>query len=140
MPTISHDRLIKASCTIVYNALTTAQGLSSWFTTQVNGSGQPDTDWILKFENQPTFDWKIVSMEYGKHVVWKCIDGPGHSPGTEAIFDLKAASDDYCTLTIRHQGWDKDDPKFERCVAIWRTLMQHLQQYCETGIAAPVYH
>ncbi|MFJ1267281.1 SRPBCC domain-containing protein [Legionella lytica] len=140
MSAISHDRVINASCATVYEALTTAQGLSSWFTTQVKGSGRPDSDWILKFENQHSFDWKIVMMDEGKCVVWKCIDGPGNSPGTEAGFYLKATADNQCTLTINHQGWNKNDPKLERCVEIWRTLMQHLQQYCETGIVAPVYH
>lgn len=140
MASISHDRVINASCATVYKALTTVQGLSSWFTVQVKGSGQPDTDWRLTFEKQPSFDWRIVSMKDGQHVVWKCIEGPGNSPGTEAAFHLKATADNHCMLTISHQGWHKDDPKYERCVEIWRTLMQHLQQYCETGVAAPVYH
>lgn len=140
MSAISHDRVINASCATVYNALTTAEGLSSWFTAHIKGSGQLGTDWILMFENQPSFDWNIVAMDDKRHVLWKCLGGPGHSPGTEAEFHLKASPDNQCTLTISHQGWDKDDPKFDRCVEIWRTLMQHLQHYCETGIANPVYH
>ncbi|CDZ77270.1 hypothetical protein BN59_01552 [Legionella massiliensis] len=140
MSTISHDRIINASCATVFKALTTAQGLRSWFTRQIQGSGQLGTDWILSFEDHPSFDWKIVSIDNEKSVIWKCIEGPGHSQGTEARFQLKASSNSQCTLTISHQGWNKDDPKFARCVDIWRTLMQHLQVYCETGIASPVYH
>lgn len=140
MSAITHDMVIKASCATVYKALTTAQGLSSWFTTHVEGSGQPGTDWKLEFSDQPSFDWQIISVEKERDVTWKCLGGPGHSPGTEAEFSLKAESDKQCTLTISHRGWEKDDPKFDRCIEIWRTLMKHLQQYCETGIAAPAYH
>lgn len=140
MSAITHEMVIKASCATVYTALTTAQGLSSWFTTHVEGTGQPGTDWILEFTDQSPFDWQIISVEDERNVTWKCLGGPGNSPGTEAKFNLNASAANQCTLTISHQGWSAGDPKFERCIDIWRTLMKHLQQYCETGIAAPVYH
>jgi uncharacterized protein YndB with AHSA1/START domain len=139
MSAITHDIAIKANLSTVYKALTTAEGLRAWFTAQVEGSGQPGTDWKLRFTDQPSFDWQILSIEDKRHVAWKCLQGPGDSPGTEAEFSLKSEGNNQCILTISHRGWTKDDPKFELCVGIWRTLMDHLQRYCETGIAAPVY-
>jgi len=139
MSAITHDMNIKANSSTVYKALTTAEGLRSWFTSQVEGSGKPGTDWKLKFTDQPSFDWQIISVEDKRNVTWKCLEGPGNSPGTEAEFKLKSNSDDQCILTISHRGWTKDDPKFERCIEIWRTLMDHLQRYCETGVASPAY-
>lgn len=139
MSVITHDMVIRANHSTVYNALTTAKGLRSWFTAQVEGTGQPGTDWKLEPTGQPSFNWKIESVNDGKGVSWKCLAGPGNSPGTIAEFKLNAESANQCTLTISHDGWTKDDPKFERCIEIWRTLMKHLQQYCETGIAAPAY-
>jgi len=140
MSAITHEMVIKANCSTVYQALTSAQGLRSWFTTQVEGSGKPGSSWELKFTDEPSFTWQIVSIKNDRSVNWKCLQGPGNSPGTEAEFNLKATSDNQCILTIGHRGWIKDDPKFERCIEIWRTLMKHLQQYCETAVAAPVYH
>ncbi len=139
MSAITHDISIKASTSTVYKALTSKQGLRAWFTAQAEGSGQPGTVWKLKFTDQPSFDWQIVSVEDQRNVSWKCLQGPGNSAGTEAEFILKPAADNQCTLTISHQGWTKDDPKFERCVEIWHTLLDHLRRYCETGIAAPAY-
>lgn len=140
MPEITHDIPIKASCSTVYKALTTAQGLRSWFTAQAQGSGELGTEWELKFTDQPLFDWQITSMKDNDNVTWKCLRGPGHSAGTEVEFNLKTKSDHQCILTIIHRGWKKDDPKFERCIEIWRTLMDYLQRYCETSTAAPAYY
>jgi uncharacterized protein YndB with AHSA1/START domain len=140
MPAITHDISIKANCSTVYHALTTTDGLRSWFTAETEGSGLPGTEWTLKFSHQPSFVWQIVSMDNNRSVTWKCLQGPGNSPGTEVEFKLKEESNHHCTLTISHQGWTKDDPKFERCVEIWRTLMDHLQRYSETNIPAPAYN
>lgn len=140
MSTINHEKHIKANCATVYQALTEAEGLRAWFTSKANGSGKVGTHWKLEFTNQPSFDWHILVSDDLRRVVWKCEEGPGHAPGTEVAFTLKSGSDNQTILTISHSGWRKEDPKFERCVEIWRTLMNHLQRYCETHTAKPAYH
>ncbi len=137
---IKHDISVNASCETIYQALTTAQGLKSWFTSDVKGSGQVGTEWAFKFIDQPFFRWGILLSEKPNKVAWKCIEGPGNAPGTEVEFVMKPSEDGRTTLTIIHRGWEKDDPKFDRCVEIWRTLMDHLQRYCEQDIATPAYH
>jgi uncharacterized protein YndB with AHSA1/START domain len=140
MSEISHDMVINANCATVYQALTTAEGLRAWFTLQANGTGKVGTSWKLEFIDQPSFNWHILATEDQHRVVWKCLEGPGNAPGTEVEFSLKSESKNQTKLSIHHRGWTKGDPKFERCVEIWRTLMNHLQRYCETGIAEPAYH
>lgn len=139
MSEIKHDISINTPRETIYQALTTAQGLKSWFTAQVKGSGEVGTDWELSFTNQPYFCWRILAAESPQHVAWKCLEGPGNSPGTEVEFNLKSVSKDQTTLTISHRGWTKDDPKFAKCVEIWRTLMDHLRRSCEAGIKEPAY-
>jgi uncharacterized protein YndB with AHSA1/START domain len=141
MTEIKHDILIKADSETIYQALSTPQGLESWFTSNVKGSGQVGTEWELTFTDQPSFLWKILKSESPHRVAWKCLKGPGKSPGTEVEFVLKTSSEneDRTTLTIIHSGWRKDDPKYDRCVEIWRKLMTHLQRYCEENIAEPAY-
>ncbi|MEO8401618.1 MAG: hypothetical protein ABI597_07470 [Gammaproteobacteria bacterium] len=82
----------------------------------------------------------MLADEEPHRVVWKCLNGPGNSPGTEVEFILKSISENETKLTIIHRGWTKADPKFERCVEIWRKLMDHMQRYCETGFDEPAYH
>ncbi len=139
MAEIKHDITVNATRETIYTALTTAQGLAAWFTATVTGSGKVGSEWQLEFKGEPSFRWKILTSESPSKVVWQCIAGPGHAPGTEVEFNLKAAGDKKATLTIVHRGWSKDDPKFDRCVDIWRTLMNHLQRYCEQDITEPVY-
>ncbi len=139
MSEITHDVTIHANCATVYQALTTAQGLRAWFTSQVQGSGKVGTHWQLEFIDQPSFNWHILAAENARRVAWKCLEGPGNAPGTEVEFSLKSESDNQTLLRIRHHGWTKGDPKFERCVEIWRILMNHLQQYCENGVTEPAY-
>jgi uncharacterized protein YndB with AHSA1/START domain len=136
---INHEMVIKASCVTVYQALTTGEGLRAWFTSQTKGSGEVGTNWELEFSDQPSFSWHILASEPPHRVVWKCLKGPGNAPGTEVEFKFQPHSDNQSKLTISHRGWPKDDPKFERCVEIWRTLMNHLQRYCEAGVAEPAY-
>lgn len=140
MPEINHDMAINASCETVYEALTTTKGLRAWFTKQANGSGKVGTNWELEFADQPSFTWHILAADDQRRVVWKCLQGPGNAANTEVEFILKPESDHQMILTITHRGWEKGDPKFERCVQIWRTLMNHLQRYCEAGVAEPAYH
>lgn len=140
MSSINHDIAIKANSATVYKALTTVEGLRAWFTSQTTGSGKVGTNWELEFTDQPSFNWHILAADDLRRVVWKCLEGPGNAAGTEVEFTLKSESDQQTILTISHRGWTKDDPKFERCVEIWRTLMNHLQRYCEEGIAEPAYH
>lgn len=138
MPQIKHDISINANIKTVHQALTTAQGLKSWFTSQAKGSGQLNTNWDLSFTDQPSFSWRILAMD-DHHISWECLKGPGNSPGTQVEFVIKPISDDQTLLTISHRGWEEHDPKFDRCVEIWRELMNHLQRYCQTGNAQPTY-
>jgi uncharacterized protein YndB with AHSA1/START domain len=138
MSEIKHDILINAPITTVHDALTTQHGLSSWFTKQVEGTGKLGTHWELSFTDQPFFSWHIIVSESNR-VVWECLKGPGNAPGTKVEFLLKTVSDKSTMLTIVHQGWERDDPKYQRCVEIWRQLMNHLQHYCETDVAEPAY-
>ena len=139
MAEINHDISINAASETIYEALTTTQGLQAWFTEHVSGSGQVGTDWKLSFTDQPFFCWRILVSE-PHQVAWKCLEGPGNSPGTEVEFSLKPISKTQTILTISHRGWIANDPKFTRCIEIWRTLMNHLQRYCEVGTTEPAYH
>lgn len=139
MSEIHHDISINAVPETVYQALTTAQGLKAWFTSQVSGSGELGSNWKLSFADQLFFSWEVLTAENPHRVVWECLDGPGNSIGTEVEFLLKPGANNQTILTIFHRGWKDRDPKFTRCVEIWRTLMSHLQRYCETGVAEPAY-
>lgn len=140
MSEIEHTITIKAKPETIYQALSTANGLTSWFTSHVNGSGMVGTNWDLSFTNEPFFSWHITSAINPNQVAWECIEGPGNAAGTEVEFDIQATANNQAILTIIHRGWTEDDPKFERCIEIWRTLMDHLQQYCESGVKKPAYH
>lgn len=137
MSEINHDLTINAQSETIYHALTTPEGLQAWFTAHVKGSGKVGTNWDLDFTNQPFFSWQILTAEKS-HIAWKCLQGPGNASGTEVEFTL-APDANKTILTISHRGWTAGDPKFTKCVDIWRTLMNCLQHYCETGKAAPAY-
>lgn len=140
MSEIKHDITMNATCETIFKALTTEEGLKSWFTPEVNGSGEVGTEWELKFTDQPFFRWGIMTSDAPYDVAWKCLEGPGSAPGTEVEYTLTPTPDNKAVLTIIHRGWSEGDPKFEKCVAIWRLLMTHLQQYCEQNKAEPAYH
>jgi uncharacterized protein YndB with AHSA1/START domain len=139
MAEIKHDITIHAKCETVYQALTTPQGLKSWFTSQVHGFGQIGTNWELEFTNEPSMSWLILAAEHPTHVAWKCLEGPANTPGTKVEFILKPISNNQTMLTLIQQGWPSD-PKFTYFANIWCMLMKQLQHYAETGMAEPAYH
>lgn len=139
MTDITHDIAINAKPDTLYQALTSAQGLKSWFTLQVSGSGKVGTIWELSFTDQPSFKWEIIAAD-PQYIAWKCIQGPGNAAGTQVEFKLTPKTDNQTILTISHRGWEANDPKLAKCIEIWRTLMNHLQQYCEMGKPEPAYH
>jgi len=76
----------------VYAALATVEGLSTWWTRDVDGDpssggklsfrfGGPDTGAVME----------VVAAEPERHVGWRCVAGPEEWLGTEITFDLTSS-------------------------------------------------
>jgi uncharacterized protein YndB with AHSA1/START domain len=127
-----------ASLDEVYDALTTVEGLSGWWTTDTRG--EIGVGGVLEFRFEPGgFDMKILELHPAKHVLWEVVDGPAEWIGTTVSWDLKQ-EDDYTIVLLKHEGWREPVEFMYHCSTKWGVFLQSLKQLLETGRGAPEPH
>ena len=73
MVDILHRVGITATPAKVYDALTTVEGLSAWWTTDT--SGGTDGTLVFRFGDVGGFDMKVLDLQPDRQVLWEVIDG-----------------------------------------------------------------
>ncbi len=139
MDSINHEIEISASPETVYSAISTRQGIKSWFTPKVEGSGAVNSEWKLFFKDQPEFHWRISASDTNKRIVWDCLKGPGNSVGTSVIFDILPRKNEKTLLIISHLNWPDNDQKLRKCNTLWGIIIHHLKKFAESNISNPAY-
>ncbi len=136
MPDILHKVGIKsASLDGVYNALTTIEGLSAWWTRDTQG--ETNVGGILQFRfGSGGFDMKVLELNYAKHVVWQVVDGPEEWIGTKISFDLEERGD-WTIILFKHANWKRPVEFMHHCSTKWAVFLLSLKSRLETGQGAP---
>jgi uncharacterized protein YndB with AHSA1/START domain len=127
---ILHRVGIDASAAKVFDALTTVDGLSGWWTPtkgKANQGGEID----FKFCKMD-----VVAAEPGKLVHWKCVGGPPEWLGTEVIFRLENKREQTFVL-FSHAGWREPVEFMHHCSTKWGTFLLSLRDYVERGEGRP---
>ncbi|TDB82735.1 SRPBCC domain-containing protein [Micromonospora sp. KC721] len=119
----------------VYDALTTVEGLASWWTDDTKGDG--DVGGVLRFRFPVGgFDMEVVELRPSERVAWRVVDGPEEWIGTTIDWDLRQAGD-YTIVLFRHQGWREPVEFMHHCSTKWATFLMSLKSLVETGEGAP---
>jgi Activator of Hsp90 ATPase homolog 1-like protein len=136
MVDISHKVGIKSSSLdAVYQALTTREGLSGWWTTDTQGESKVGS--VLKFRfGDGGFDMTVLELQPAKHVLWQVVDGPEEWIGTKISFDLKQQGD-WTIILFKHQGWKEPVEFMHHCSTKWAVFLLSLKSLLETGKGAP---
>jgi uncharacterized protein YndB with AHSA1/START domain len=122
----------------VYDAITTVDGLSGWWTEET--SGDTDVDGVLQFRFGPGgFDMKVTELDPGRHVRWNVVDGPEEWIGTNVDWDLRQEGE-YTIVLFKHEGWREPVEFMHHCSTRWATYLMSLKQLVETGAGAPDPH
>ena len=120
----------------VYQALTTDQGLSSWWTSTTTGSG--DVGSIIKFRfDSVVVEFEVVELQQNSLVRWRHFgDMPEEWSGTEVSFTLDV-KENQVMLLFKHSNW-QDSPGFmAHCSMKWAVFLLSLKQAIETGKGRP---
>jgi len=136
MPDILHKVGIKSSLSNhVYQALTTLDGLSGWWTTDTRGESK--VGGVLRFRfGSGGFDMKVLELKPAEHVLWQVVDGPEEWLGTKVSFDLKQ-NGDWTVVLFKHQGWKAPVEFMHHCSTKWAVFLLSLKSLVETGKGAP---
>ena len=120
----------------VFTALTTLDGLSSWWARDTTGDpGTPDGLIAFRFL-VGGFDMKVLALEPGERVLWQVVDGPPEWIGTEVEFRLRQDGG-YTIVGFEHRGWREPVEFMSHCSTKWATFLMSMKQLVETGTGAP---
>lgn len=135
MPNICLTFGTKAEVSKVLEALTTLDGLASWWTNDASGNPIEGGTVTFTFGENGGFDMRVVKSD-PQHVHWECIEGPEEWLGTRIEFDTHTR-DTHNQMMFRHVGWKEESPFFHHCSTKWATFLLSLRDYVETGEGRP---
>jgi uncharacterized protein YndB with AHSA1/START domain len=135
MADIHHEIKVRAAPERIREALSTAAGLESWHGGRVVSA---DGGWRFEFaDGGPIFRWAVRPAASADEIVWRCVQGPGDSVGTEASFKISGADKGRTLVEFAHRGWPHTGGNFRKCNTQWAILLHCLREFAETGKAAP---
>ena len=140
------DLLINAPAADVYKALTTPEGLQSWWTKTCEIGTQVGAESTFHFGK--TFKvMRIEALNPDVKVAWQCIDSHIHAPGlltrtnewigTSIAFNLEPQFASSTLLKFDHFGLVPEVECFEVCSSGWDQFLGSLKEYAETGKGRP---
>jgi uncharacterized protein YndB with AHSA1/START domain len=137
MATLHHQVWINTPREKLYEALTTENGIGSWW--DKPHAVKSDAGVVWEFRPGPThglLSMKILDVVQGQRIEWECISThPKSSPasawtGTHVIFEI-AEKEAVTILNFRHTDWDENSEYFGFCNYQWGVALQKLKQVCE---------
>jgi uncharacterized protein YndB with AHSA1/START domain len=128
---ILHRVGIDAPAARVYEALTTTEGLSAWWT-PTKGEAGPGGRVDFAF-----CAMDVTAAEPARLVRWRCTGGPASWLGTEVTFRLERKRDQTYVL-FSHAGWREPDEFMHHCSTKWGTFLLSLRDHVEHGTGKPV--
>ena len=119
----------------VYDALTTVEGLSGWWTDHTAGDGNVGGVLQFRFPNGG-FDMEVVELQPSERVVWRVVDGPAEWIGTTIDWDLHQ-NGDYTIVLFKHKGWKEPVEFMHHCSTKWAVFLLSLKNWIERNEGRP---
>jgi uncharacterized protein YndB with AHSA1/START domain len=120
----------------VYAAITSIDGLASWWTEDTKGSS--DVGGVIEFRFPPVggFDMEVVQSSPSERVVWRVADGPEEWVGTTIEWDLRQDGD-YTIVMFTHRDWKEPGEVMHHCSTKWGQFLMSLKSWVESGAGQP---
>jgi uncharacterized protein YndB with AHSA1/START domain len=129
---------VHASADAVFDAVTTASGLSAWWT-QTEGSGDADGELRFFMTAPDPLHVHVDAATRPTSVRWtvtECAFEP-EWVGTHPTFTITPAGDDACELVFTHVGLTDELECIDMCTSGWNHYLTSLRAYVETGRGNP---
>ena len=134
MADIYHQIGVKADLTSVYQAITSLNGLSGWWT---KTTGDTTIGSKLNFHfNQHIIEMSIVELITDQKVVWQCSEKEGEWKDTIITFNL-IDTGEQVFINFSHTDWAEQSDLCSHCSTKWAVFMLSMKGYLETGKGQP---
>jgi len=136
MTDINHRVGIKASPEKIYHALTTNDGLATWWTNDISGAG--DVGAIIKFRfNGGGPDFAVTELISNRAVRWKHTGTmPESWMGTEILFQLQVEAQQ-TFVRFTHSNWQASTDFMAHCSTKWAVFLLSLKDAVEINQGRP---
>ena len=138
MKTIIHAVHIHASPATVYDALTTAKGLSGWWTQGgVRIDEVPGGTIHFTFHGDFGPQMKPTRLEPGRLVQWTCVGGHANWQDNTFTFGLEARNAETMVKFVQEYAQELSDEVYGIYNFNWGYYLNSLKQLCEKGAGTP---
>jgi uncharacterized protein YndB with AHSA1/START domain len=140
MADIIQEITIAAPPQRIFDAITSREGLLSWWTddaTRADAVGQVAEFGF--FKRAVVFRMRVDELKVAERIRWSCIGGPDDWLGTELTFEISPMSADGTRVRFIHSGWRAEDGMYPSATSTWAQIMPHLKKYTESGVPGPYF-
>jgi uncharacterized protein YndB with AHSA1/START domain len=135
-----HQVNIKATPDTIFHALSTAQGLQSFWTSE--SKAEPKVGSIATFGfGGPTQRMRVDELVPGKRVRWTGLADFPNWGGTTVSWDISQVENGETSVLFRHGDWPDSLPQDDlgSINYTWGLIVERLKQYSETGKPNPLF-
>jgi uncharacterized protein YndB with AHSA1/START domain len=137
MKTIHHVVEIGVPREQVYDALTTAKGLASWWTTQVKADTSVGGIVDFTFEDGFHPDMRITELTPPSAVRWQCVGGAAEWADNRFDFELVPTDTGTRLRFWQHYAQELADDAYGTYNFNWGYYLESLRLTCQTGTGKP---
>jgi len=139
MAEIVHEVNIKAPREKVFEAISTSEGVKSWWTD--DALVEPKLGGKAEFGfhgRQTVFTMETTIFDRNEELTWKCLNGPGEWIGTSVTW-LLTPKDGETQVRLEHINWRKTDGDFPSVKETWGKLVKILKDHVEGRNPGPYF-
>ena len=136
MPDILHELQIGAPSAAVYEAVSSAEGLSAWWTLRTEGVPVLGQLYTLDFGPEYIWSARVTSCLAPDHIEWEFINAEPDFTGTRLRIELNESTGK-TTATLAHTGWKEANAHFRVSSYCWALYLRLLRLYVEEGTIVP---
>ncbi len=136
MADIVHNFPIKGSPDKVFDAISSPQGLNSWWSDSCEAT--PGDGALYQFGFGPGYDWSAVVTQWnpGKAFELKLTAADDDWRETRVGFQLNS-SDGVTEVRFHHLGWPEANEHYQISCFCWAMYLRLLKRYVEFGEVVP---
>lgn len=134
MPDIRHLVFIQSTPEKIYTAITTQQGIASWWSVSNNAVPEEGNVYRISFGGDYYKEIKVEELVPDKKVVWQIVHAHPEWLNTKVIFDISMGKNS-AELRFSHSGWKGYTDMFAQCNHHWGIYLQNLKVYTEKNKA-----
>lgn len=136
MPNIEHLQIVNVPASIIYDTLTTSEGLSEVWTNELIVQDRVGLINEFRFGSNDITKMQILELARNSRVVWKCVDSDPEWIDTLVSFDIEEKNQK-SHITLKHSNWKGITTFYRFCNYNWAIFLYSLKSYCEDGVGLP---